>query len=178
MSQSLPVFAYHPNPVATGVIKVSDRACACCGKSRGYIYVGPVYAIEELDDRFCPWCIADGTAAAKFDATFADDHPLIKAGLSTSIVDEVSRRTPGYVSWQQECWLSHSNDACEFHGDAPANEVANASPETRAGWQREYSLDARTWDEITERYEPGGDPAFYKFVCRNCRLVLLGWDCT
>jgi hypothetical protein len=31
-----------------------------------------VYAEAELDDQLCPWCIADGRAAAKFDAQFTD----------------------------------------------------------------------------------------------------------
>ena len=30
---------------------------------------------------------------------------------------------------------------------------------------------------IAEHYQPGGSPAFYKFVCRHCKRVVLGWDC-
>ncbi|MEK2477369.1 CbrC family protein [Streptomyces noursei] len=32
--------------------------CACCGRERGYIDKGPVYAAEEFKGRLCPWCIA------------------------------------------------------------------------------------------------------------------------
>jgi organic radical activating enzyme len=30
------------------------------------------YSEEELDDSLCPWCLADGSAHRKFDATFFD----------------------------------------------------------------------------------------------------------
>ena len=58
----LPTFKYHPDPVATGNVVQSDTECVCCGKARGFIYAGPVYAIEEYDHCICPWCIADGSA--------------------------------------------------------------------------------------------------------------------
>jgi uncharacterized protein CbrC (UPF0167 family) len=67
---TLPVFRYHPDPVASGSVHESREVCACCGVARGYVYAGPVYAVDELDDKICPWCIADGKAHKKFDATF------------------------------------------------------------------------------------------------------------
>ena len=65
MSEQLPRFRYHPNPLATGAVKASDAICVCCGLSHGHIYGGPVYAVTVLDDSLCPWCIADGSASAK-----------------------------------------------------------------------------------------------------------------
>ena len=173
---NLPVFPYHPDPVATGVVVASDTTCLCCERARGYIYVGPVYSTQELDDSLCPWCIADGSAAARLGASFADSHPLVQAGLDHAIVDEVNLRTPGFVAWQQESWLSHCDDACEFHGDASVADVANASAETRARWLSEFNQDEKGWQWATIGYRPGGDSALYKFVCRHCRLVLFGWD--
>src|SRR5260221_13258141 len=115
---TLPEFKYHPNPLETGSIKESDNNCrCCCEQKRGFMYVGSVYAIEDLDDCICPWCIADGSAADKFDASFADDLNLIKAGVSLEIIHEVTGRNPGYISWQAEYWEAHCEDACEFHGD-------------------------------------------------------------
>ena len=73
---------------------------------------------EELDERICPWCIADGSAAGRFGATYTDDHPLIEAGLPESIIEEVTQRTPGYHSWQAEEWKCCCSDACEYHGNA------------------------------------------------------------
>lgn len=176
MSEQLPKFRYHPDPVATGAFEECAATCVCCKKPRGMIYVGPVYAIDDLDEALCPWCIADGSAAAQLGATFADAHPLVQANIAAAIVEEVNLRTPGYTSWQQESWLSHCGDACEFHGDATANDVKKASEETKKQWLAAYEQDEAGWDWATSGYRPGGDSALYKFVCRHCSLVLFGWD--
>lgn len=145
---------------------------------RGLIYAGPVYATLDLHESLCPWCIADGSAARKLGASFADDHPLLQAGVPHDIAEEVNLRTPAFTSWQQEQWLAHCGDACAFLGDASIQEVGGAGEETRLAWQKEYGLSANDWQHITEGYAPGGDPSFYKFKCLHCELVLLGWDCS
>ena len=73
---ALPSFKYHSAPVATGNVVESDIECCCCGKARGYIYIGPVYAIEEYDECICPWCIANGSAHEKLDASFTDEDGI------------------------------------------------------------------------------------------------------
>ncbi|APU41986.1 CbrC family protein [Streptomyces sp. TN58] len=55
----------------------SGRTCLCCGRARGFIHTGPVYAVEKLSGLLCPYC----SAAAKYDAHFigdpvGDDVPL------------------------------------------------------------------------------------------------------
>ena len=177
MTKSLPTFKYHPDPIATGVIESIDIDCVCCGQSRGYIYIGPVYSIADLEDSYiCPWCIADGSAAAKFNANFSDDAPLLDAGLSQSIVDEVTTRTPAYTSWQQGEWLSHCNDGCEFHGDASVKDVEKASPATKAQWMTHYKQGEKDWQWVSDGYRSGGGSALYKFICRHCGQILFGWD--
>jgi hypothetical protein len=176
MTQPLPYFCYHPDPLTTGSVVASDKECVCCNQARGYIYVAPVYATNDLDESLCPWCIADGSAATQLGASFADSYPLHKAGVPDEITEEVNLRTPGYISWQQEYWLSHCNDACEFHGDASAKDVETASLETKQSWLEEYKQDEAGWTWATEGYQPGGNSALYKFVCRHCRQVLFGWD--
>ncbi|WP_413816630.1 CbrC family protein [Piscinibacter gummiphilus] len=178
MTEALPSFTYHPDPLRTGAVAQSEVVCVCCSKARGFIYVAPVYAKDDLNERLCPWCIADGSAATKFDASFSDDWRLHKAGVPFEVINEVAMRTPGYFSWQSESWLSHCADACEFHGDASEGEVANASDLTKIEWQREYDLNEDDWKHATAGYVPRGHQAFYKFVCRHCSLVLLGWDCS
>src|SRR5690606_1019313 len=69
----LPVFKYHPDPIGTGSIVESDTECACCGRARGYVYAGPVYSEEEYNECICPWCISDGSAHEKLDASFTDE---------------------------------------------------------------------------------------------------------
>lgn len=176
MSEKLPVFRYHPDPLATGAVEPSPVTCVCCGKARGFVYVAPVYAIDDLHNALCPWCIAEGSAAQKLGASFADAHPLIQAGVPRAVVEEVSARTPGYSSWQGESWLAHCGDACEFHGDATENDVVNASAETKQHWLNEYQQDEKSWLWATDGYQAGGDSALYKFRCRHCHLTLFGWD--
>lgn len=89
----LPEFRYHPDPIRTGSVIASDDDCECCEGPRGLAYVGPVYAEDDIET-ICPWRIADGRAAAEFDAEFTSvdqAHP----GIPGEVLDEVLRRTPG-----------------------------------------------------------------------------------
>ncbi|PTT88688.1 hypothetical protein DBR42_09270, partial [Pelomonas sp. HMWF004] len=51
----LPFFRYHPDPLAAGAIEPRQINCACCGQARGFVYVQPVYATTDLDEKLCPW---------------------------------------------------------------------------------------------------------------------------
>src|SRR5437870_13445086 len=99
----LPKFRYHPDPVASGSVIESDKSCARCKKKPGYIYTGPVYSEEDLDDALCPWCIADGSAHKKFDATFVDSEAFADDAPDAAI-DEIVECTPGFNTWQSESW--------------------------------------------------------------------------
>ncbi|HMR74217.1 MAG TPA: CbrC family protein [Polyangiaceae bacterium] len=175
-AERLPAFKYHPDPLGTGSIKVSDAVCECCGQARGYSYSAAVYAIQNVEV-VCPWCIADGSLARRFDATLVDAGPLVSAGLSSAIVDEVTRRTPGYLSWQQESWIACCDDACEFHGDAPRAEIRDLDEVGMLSLSSESGFTVEDLRSIIEQYEPRGSPAFYKFVCRHCRRVRYNGDC-
>ena len=112
----LPAFRYHPDPLATGSIAASDAECEACGQRRGYVYNGPVFAVDEIET-LCPWCIADGSANETFDADFTDVEPL-PDGIPMEVVEEICCRTPGFHGWQQERWLFHCNDGAEYLGRA------------------------------------------------------------
>ncbi|MDB0511553.1 CbrC family protein [Ralstonia solanacearum] len=176
-TEQFPHFRYHPVPLATGAVVASEKVCACCNQARGCIYVGPVYSVNDLHHALCPWCIADGSAASTtLGASFSDSYLLVQAGMPTEVIEEVNFRTPGYISWQQESWLSHCGDACEFHGDAGIQDVESASDGTKQAWLLEYKQDEASWRRVTESYQPAGDSALYKFVCRHCKQVLFAWD--
>lgn len=114
----LPAFPYHPEPVANGVIVESDVACVVCGQRRGAIYTGPVYSEEELNETLCPWCIADGTATARFGAEFLD---VQNAGddVPREVLDALVQRTPGFHAWQDPQWMFHCGDGAVFLGAVP-----------------------------------------------------------
>jgi uncharacterized protein CbrC (UPF0167 family) len=175
---ALPQFTFHPDPVGNGVIIAADVVCVCCGLARGAVYIGHVSCADDLNDQLCPWCISDGTAAAKLGASFNNTDRLSAAGVPGAVTDEIALRTPGYLSYQAPTWLSHCGDACEFHGDAPVADITEIAPDTKAELLVSYTFSETNWNDVIEGYRPGGDPAFYKFVCRHCRAVRLEWDCS
>ncbi|VEE61322.1 Uncharacterised protein family (UPF0167) [Shewanella putrefaciens] len=171
-----PQFTYHPHPLDTGAVIASDATCECCGQARGFICSSGMYCRDNVE-AICPWCVADGSAADKFNGHFVDDYPLLDAGLDLAIVKEVAERTPGYVSWQQEVWQSHCNDACEFHGDAELTDLQALQGEALEGFLSEHMLDSGFWQKILSGYRKGGDLAIYKFQCRHCHKVIFTMDC-
>jgi uncharacterized protein CbrC (UPF0167 family) len=100
----LPTFKYHPDPVASGIFVPSETSCVRCGENRGWVYTGPVYAIEDYESCICPWCIADGTAHEQLDATFTDEDGIGGEGAWDSVppdvIEAVACRTPGFSGWQ------------------------------------------------------------------------------
>jgi uncharacterized protein len=116
----LPKFKYHPSPLGTGALIDSEDTCQCCGLARGYMYEGPVYCTEEID-RVCPWCIADGSASAKWNAQFTDGTFFDGHGdyvdLPQEVADEVFRRTIGVRGALQPVrWLVHCEQPAQFLG--------------------------------------------------------------
>jgi len=173
---SLPTFTYHPDPIATGSIAISDAECVFCEQKRGYIYTSHTYCEEDIEDALCPWCIADGSAARRFDATFSDPEPLLQAEVPEEVVEEVTRRTPGFTSWQQEEWLCCCDDACEFHGDPTRAHLATISGAPLEDLLERMDWSPEEWAEFLGVYEPGGSPAIYHFVCRHCKQPKYGID--
>ena len=164
MEDALPDFRFHPDPLRTGSIVKSTEACERCGEARGYVYAGPVYAVDEIEF-LCPWCIADGSAADEFDAEFTtvDGAP---SDVSAQILEEVLRRTPGFSGWQQERRLFHCADPGEFLGRAGWNEV-DALPGAVD------SLVADGWPtNQLGNLSADGDLTGYLFRCRHCGVGL------
>lgn len=161
---TLPVFAYHPDPVGTGAIVRSDASCENCGQCRGWIYSGPVFAVEEVD-ALCPWCVADGTAAEAFDAMFTDDWGAPE-GVPAEIVGMVTRRTPGFRGWQQEHWLYHCSDGAEYLGRVGYDDVVTLpgviGTIVADGWS----------DDAVRAMTADGELTGYLFRCRHCRAYL------
>jgi len=171
--EPLPTFRYHPDPVATGSIERSDATCAACGRARGWRYTGLVYCPDEVD-HVCPWCIADGSAAARLDANFADAGVEVPDDVPRAVLDEVSERTPGYVAWQTNRWMYHCGDGAAFLGLAGWPEL-QAHPgaidvllheHDQYGWSPEESL------EFVEGLGIDHDATAYLFRCQQCGAEL------
>jgi uncharacterized protein len=170
---TLPKFKYHPDPAATGSVKPSDADCLCCGRARGYVYSGPVYAAEELSDCLCPWCIADGSAHAKLGAEFVDAAGVGGYGsweaVPAAVVEELVFRTPCFSGWQQERWWTHCGDAAEFLGPVGREGAEQAGPEFLAAIRAEAGLDDDPyWDEYLTALDRERGPTAYLFRCCHC----------
>jgi uncharacterized protein len=168
--KELPVFKYHPDPILTGMIIKTGAACECCGHANGYMCKRPIYAADEIET-ICPWCVADGSAAEKFDGVFVDDHPLLMAKLPAEIIDEVSKRTPGYESWQEASWVACCGDACEFHGDESREYLQALDQDGLLRVSKETRFPFDVLKDVIAHYQPGGSPAFYRFLCRHCGAI-------
>jgi hypothetical protein len=172
MDEPLPTFKYHPDPIATGVIIADpDAPCLSCNRIRGYVYEGPSYSekYHYLTHSLCPWCIADGSAAKKFDAEFNDAATL--DDVDDSVMDQIAHRTPGFHGWQQEQWLCCCDDAAAFLGTAGAAELkkqlADAIPAVEEDWDGD-------WHDLSK----DGQPTAYIFRCLHCKQYLAYVDQT
>lgn len=174
MADPLPQFRYHPDPIATGAVEPSKKECRACERARGFIYVGPVYAHDELVDALCPWCIDSGTAAEMFDAEFTDVGWGVPPGVPASVTGDIAHRTPGFRAWQQEHWLYHCDDGCAFLGAVGRRELEDY-PDALEALRRESQSDGWGEQEAADylgSLTKGGSPTAYLFRCLACRAHL------
>jgi uncharacterized protein CbrC (UPF0167 family) len=174
----LPKFRYHPDPISSGSVIESDTACASCGKSRGFIYTGPVYSEEDLDDALCPWCIADGSAHSKFDADFVDSEAFADETPEEAI-DEIVARTPGFNAFQSETWPSCCGDAAAFLTPAGIAEL-RSKPDLEGfamGYiVHELGISGGAANRLLESRRKDNGPTAYVFQCLHCRQYLFHID--
>lgn len=178
---NLPVFKYHPDPIATGSVKRSDAQCECCSQKRGFIYTGPTYCVEELSECICPWCIADGSAHAKFDAEFTDSAGIggryHAQQVPPAVVEEVAFRTPGFSGWQQERWLACCGDAAAFVGCAGHAELQSRFPDAIESIRSDSEM-GENWQQFFEALNSEDSPTAYVFQCLHCGRHIGYADCT
>jgi hypothetical protein len=160
----LPTFKYHPDPLATGMLRHQSTTCPVCQQVRAYVYVGPFYAEAHVEG-ICPWCIADGSAAATYQGAFQDAAGCEEA--APEHLDELVHRTPGYVGWQQEVWLSHHNDFCAFVGYVGWREIASIASELAEDLERIKEIYGFSQARL-ERWTNNSDAQGYLFQCVVC----------
>ncbi len=179
---TLPAFKYHPDPLDTGSVIASGLVCMCCRQARGYVYVGPVFAIEDYQGRLCPWCIADGSAHASLGASFTDEHGIGDGGawgeVPAAVVEEVAFRTPGFSGWQQERWWTHCGDAAQFLGRAGRDELQAFGPQALTAIRDDAGLaDGPAWERFLAALSKHGSPTAYLFRCIRCGALGGYQDC-
>ncbi|WP_374104971.1 CbrC family protein [Streptomyces sp. RT42] len=100
-----------------------------------------------------------------------DDVPL-------SIVEEITRRTPGFAGWQQEAWLYHCGDGAAFLGPAGYREL-EAHPAALAMLRKDhqrYGWAPAETEQFLRGLDRTGEPTAYLFRCLHCDTSLASWD--
>ena len=164
----LPKFKYHPYCLENKVFKKAKKneeiICMCCNQYTEYYYDKVIYAIEDVNC-LCPQCVADGTAAKKYNATFIQDAEEIENDEHKTT--ELFERTPGLITWQGEHWLACCNDYCAFMAYAGTEELE------KMGIAEEVFADYATQDEyeiedVRPYLEKDGSMVGYLFQCLHC----------
>ena len=165
---SLPRFRYHSDPLRTGSVITTNDRCKCCRRVRRFIYTVGTPACPPRT--VCPWCIADGKAAQRFDTEFNDVDWGVPAGVPASALDELRFRTPSFTGWQHAHWLYHCGDACDFLGMFGYADLQGTEPMMSAVVE---AVAAYGWPDdrvrsFVERLDPAEQPTAYLFRCLVC----------
>jgi uncharacterized protein CbrC (UPF0167 family) len=176
--EPVPYFRYHPDPVGTGNVVAQDIVCGVCQRARTHSYTGPYLSPDfhyENEDPLCPWCIADGSAAREWQASFVAPAYLsdeARAQMPPERLAELEFRTPSFHCLQQERWLDHHGEADEYLGEIGADEYLRLPAEAQAA-VRAAAGDAPDRpladdDTVLTLRTDGDGPAVYLFRCLHC----------
>jgi uncharacterized protein CbrC (UPF0167 family) len=185
-----PLFRYHPDPVATGSAVRVEHECSVCGQTRQVRYRGPIYGKQP--DSLCLHCIQSGEASRALSvvttATDGSDVLDMPAEFSDAVdvpddvprhvVEEITRRTPGFTGWQQQAWLYHCGDGAAFVGPAgyrdltPYPDALDMLREShrQLGWAADES------EAFLHLLDRDGEPTAYLFQCLRCQAHIASWD--
>lgn len=169
---SLPNFTFFSREalMQTGVLDNSDDPCNCCEKSRGYLYSRYEDDLQEI--KVCPWCIADGKHAKKYEVGVHD----IMLDPEQSVVDktdfeELQMRTPGFTGWQEEKWLVHCHTPCTFLGRVGWKDVKKIFSKIKVE-DSDLCEDRDILKSLDAEFAPTG----YLFRCIKCSQLLMYSD--
>ena len=172
LSQSLPHFIYHPDPLATGAfVEGEAKVCPSCGKKSNVYYNLLPYCIDNIEN-LCPFCIANGLAAEKFDAEFVQDAEG-QGELDPEKDQLLFCQTPGYSSWQGENWLSCCQDYCAYLGTVGTRELKamGIAEQVLADYE-----ESGGYQDIEEYLVKDGSLCGYLFRCLHCQKYQLWVD--
>lgn len=162
--KDLPFFKYHPDPLETGSFKEGEeKICPCCGNKSKVYYSSFPYCSEDVE-YICPTCISNGEAARKFDAEFVQNAEW-HGELDMEKNDELFHRTPGYMSWQGEYWLSCCDDYCAYMGTVGTRELKAMDI---ADEVIEEYVQRGAFEDIGEYLVKDGPMCGYLFKCIHC----------
>ncbi len=173
VSQPLPTFRFHPDPVLSGAIEPSPDACGCCGQARGYLYTGPCYVEDDFDAALCPWCIADGSAHTKFGVTFQEVD--LGPDLDEATADEIEERTPGITSFNPVAWPSCCGRPMAYLEPVGHAEIRARHPELPPllipQLEGEMEMSLAEAKQLFASLHRDHSPCAHVFRCAKCRVL-------
>ena len=104
-------------------------------------------------------------AARKFDATFVQDAEW-EGERDKEKDDELFLRTPGYLSWQGEYWLSCCDDYCAYLGTVGTRELKAMDIADEVF--EEYYMRDDFFEDVEEYLVKDGSLCGYLFQCLHC----------
>ena len=135
--------------------------------------MGPVYAVaDDLDEAICPWCIADGSDAAKFDAYFNNVAEIV-GEVPEAVQEEVEKRTPGYITLQEGEWRACCGDATAFIMRASEKDLLSREfPRSRSALLTQLimveGVSSPEAAEFVMTLTKDSDHSAYMFRCLKC----------
>jgi uncharacterized protein CbrC (UPF0167 family) len=176
VDDELPAFRLYSDPVGDGRFVRSDAVCAGCDRSRRWIAMCLLYSADVPDDaRFCPWCIADGSAVARFGGTFNDAG----VGVAGERRTEVESRTPNVETWQDWEWPVHCSDAMVYLGQPTSEQLRryeDAVDALRTEMRTQYRWPEEQIEELIDGFGPDSSHVAYLFRCQHCGTHVAPWD--
>lgn len=150
-------------------------------------YRGPIYGRQP--DSLCLPCIHSGAASSALSVSGGGDEDFdilavfsdaldVPDGVPLSVVEEITRRTPGFSGWQQESWLYHCGDGAAFLGPVGYREL-EAYPEALAMLRKDhqrYGWEPPETEQFLRGLDRAGEPTAYLFRCLHCGTGLASWD--
>jgi uncharacterized protein len=159
-------FKYHPNVWKQDVFSSNKDGtnviCQCCGQETKY-FLKHMYTSMDIN-AICPKCVANGKAAKKFDGGFIQDAEINKV-TDMAKIDELFNKTPGYLSWQGEYWLTCCNDFCAYIGDVGTKELEEMGIADEVF--EEYDK-LNEYEDVRDYLVKAGSLAGYLFKCLHC----------
>jgi uncharacterized protein CbrC (UPF0167 family) len=174
VARELPRFKYNLKPLDNKIIIRRSAVCPVCNKETDYVYEGFFYSEKDIEN-ICPWCIANGEAAAKYNGEF-QNTALCENVESSRYIDELIHRTPGYIGWQQEKWLSHCGDFCTFVGYVDGQEILHLLDKLREDLERTKIAYDLTEEELERHLQNNSNLQGYLFKCVICGKLRLAID--
>lgn len=161
----LPKFKYYPDPLGSGDIIKYETICPVCNQKREYKYIGP-FLSKQGAEGICPWCIADGSAAKKYQGSFQLNE-LCEEVSNKKFKNELLYRTPGYRAWLLGSWPSHCGDYCIYFGSVGWNETKDIT-ELKGTFDNIRRKAGLTQPEFEETFVKEGYIEGHLFRCSKC----------